>query len=65
MRSWWRPENPNVVRVPFPLRAGFVAYVEVPTDMTTWEATRLSAMVKLLGMPHPNRKLLAAPIEET
>lgn len=41
----------GTVRVPFPLRAGYVAYVEVPQDMTTQEAARLSAMVKSLAVP--------------
>lgn len=48
----------RVVNVPYPLRYDFIVTVQIPRDMTEWEAKRLAEMVKLLGMPHPDRKLL-------
>ena len=47
--KWFEPTN--WIEVPFNLRPDFVAYVQVPKDITRAEAERLSEMVLSLGLP--------------
>jgi hypothetical protein len=48
--KWLEPTN--WIEVPFNLRPDFVAYVQVPKDLTRAEAERLSEMVLALGLPN-------------
>ena len=47
--------------LPFPLRHDWIAHLQLPRDLTEWEAKRIAAMVLTLGVPQPDRKLLANP----
>lgn len=50
----------RLINVPYPLRHDFIATVQVPRNISVWEAKRLAAMVLTLGIPAPDRKLLTA-----
>jgi hypothetical protein len=54
-------DEAKALNVPFPLRDGWVATVQVPRDITPEEAGRLADMVRLLGVPVNVELLHAAP----
>ena len=55
----------RLVTIPYPLRHDFIASVQIPRDMSVWEAKRLAAMVLTLGIPIPDRKLLTSGLTPT